>query len=95
MIPRGGRPLAPAPGQLRCVKRERIDLEENPRRSLLHKLWSDGTEEHYELRFEHGELGSFRTVRAEIDEADWLRACARFIPRLVPENSDWEGPVPR
>ena len=58
--------------------RERIDLGENPLRSIIHKVWEDGTEETFFVR-DDGILAATKE--------EWDQACKDHVSHPVWANS--------
>jgi hypothetical protein len=69
--------------------RERIDIEDGGRRSLMHKVWVDGVVEHYAIV----EEGAVWTLR-EVEEPEWLKAAETHPPQATYENSEWGDGLP-
>lgn len=71
----------------KCLVRERIDFEENPRCSYMHKVWDDGTVEYYMIMAENNDI-------RWIAEPEWLAACKTHEPQATYVNSAWGDGLP-
>ena len=73
----------------KCLVRERIDIEGDPRRSYMHKVWEDGLVQFYAISYMADPVGSM-----DMTEADWLQLAKTHPPQATYVNSEWGDGLP-
>ena len=73
----------------KCLVRERIDVEGDPRVSYMHKVWEDGLIQYFAIRDMPDPV-----FERPFTETDWLVLCQTHEPQATYENSEWGDGLP-